>query len=93
MGLMQISSRIGAAFAPWVAKWLKVVHIILPFSLMGGSALISAVTLFWLPETQGKHTAETFGDEPKGNIGLYEMKKDLINMTVEEQDNFAYSES
>ena len=65
MGLLQITSRIGAALAPWVAKWLNVVHIILPFALMGGATLLSAFTLLYLPETKGKVTAETLEEEEK----------------------------
>ena len=58
MGFLQINSCIGSALAPWVAKWLKVVHIVLPFSLMGGSTFVAALLLLWLPETADKATAE-----------------------------------
>ena len=58
MGFLQITARIGSALAPWVAKWLKVVHIVLPFSLMGGSTFVAALLLLWLPETADKATAE-----------------------------------
>ncbi len=63
MGLLQITSRLGAAGAPWVAKFLKVVHSYAPFAVMGGVTLISTFTLLYLPETKDVSTAETI--EPK----------------------------
>ena len=59
MGFLQITARVGSAFAPCVAKWLQVVHVVLPLSLMGGSAFVAALLLLWLPETANKATAET----------------------------------
>ena len=63
MGYLQIASRIGSALAPWVAKSLIVVHIVLPFSLMGGSAVICAILLYSLPETATIETMETLHDQ------------------------------
>ena len=54
-----MTSRLGAALAPWVSKWLNVFHAVLPFSVMGGSSLIASILLLWLPETANKATAET----------------------------------
>ena len=58
MGLLQISSRIGAAGAPWVAKGLKDVHEYAPFLVMGVSSLIASFLMIRLPETKGQKTAE-----------------------------------
>ena len=58
MGLMQISSRIGSAASPWIAKSLKSVHKSVPFLVMGINSLIAAFLLFTLPETKGQRTAE-----------------------------------
>ena len=63
MGYLQIACRIGAAFAPWVTKWLITIHAALPFSVMGGSALICAIFLYWLPETANIDTMETLHDQ------------------------------
>ena len=63
MGYLQIAGRIGSALAPWVVKWLIGVHIMLPFSLMGGSAVICAILLCWLPETAHRKTMETLDDQ------------------------------
>ena len=63
LGYLQVTSRVGAALSPWVVKWLKIVNIILPFSLMGGSAIICSILLLWLPETANKKTAETLEDQ------------------------------
>ena len=63
MGYLQIASRLGSALAPWVAKWLIGVHVVLPFSLMGGSAVVCAVLLYWLPETAHMETMETLQDQ------------------------------
>ena len=81
MGFLQITARIGSALAPWVAKWLKVVHTILPFSLMGGSAFLAALLLLWLPETADKATAETLEtDDEKGKNGyLLQKISDDVN--------------
>ena len=59
MGFLQITARIGSALAPWVAKWLKVFHVAIPFSLMGGLSLIGAALLLKLPDTKGRATFET----------------------------------
>ena len=63
MGYLQIAARIGSALAPWVAKSLQGVHIVLPFSLMGGSSFICAILLLYLPETNNQKTAETIKDQ------------------------------
>ena len=83
---MQITSRIGAAFAPWVAKWLKVFHVVIPFALMGGATLVSAFTLFYLPETKGKQTAETLTEEPD-EVAMKYMKEVSERSADEEIEN------
>lgn len=67
MGYLQIAARIGSALAPWVAKSLQGVHIVLPFSLMGGSSFICAILLLYLPETNNQKTAETIEDQLDAN--------------------------
>ena len=67
MGYLQIAARIGSALAPWVAKSLQGVHIVLPFSLMGGSSFICAIMLLYLPETNNQKTAETIKDQLDSN--------------------------
>ena len=59
MGLLSVISRIGAASAPWVAQWLKHVHVVAPFALMGVLTLIGALLCILLKETNGMATAET----------------------------------
>jgi len=63
MGLLQISSRVGAASAPWVSEGLKSVHHVVPFLVMGASSFIATALMFLLPETKGKGTAEVIEDE------------------------------
>ena len=63
MGYLQICARIGSALAPWIAIWLKSFHMVLPFSIMGGSAFICALMLHWLPETANKKTPEKIADQ------------------------------
>lgn len=58
MGFLQVMSRIGAALAPWVTKWLVAYYAFLPFLLLGTSALVASITLYWLPETRDSCTAE-----------------------------------
>ena len=72
MGLLQISSRIGAAAAPWVAKGLKPVHHVLPFLAMGASSFIATALMLLLPETKGKGTAEVIegGKEQGRKMGV-----------------------
>ena len=76
MGYLQITSRIGSALAPWVAKWLIVVHAVLPFSLMGGFAVICAILLYWLPETAHMKTLETLHDQFDQNENMEFAKDD-----------------
>ena len=52
MGFLQITSRIGAASAPWVAKGLKALHKTVPFLFMGTITFASACSLLILPETK-----------------------------------------
>ncbi len=59
MSFMQISARVGSAMAPWLAKWLGVFHIAIPFSLMGALSLVSGIICLALPETRDSHTPET----------------------------------
>ena len=59
MGFLQITARVGSAFAPWIAKWLRVFHVTIPFSLMGALSLLSSVLLFILSETKDRETLET----------------------------------
>ena len=63
MGYLQIAARIGSALAPWVAKWLLAFSKVLPFALMGVSAFVCGVLLYFLPETANKRTAETIEDQ------------------------------
>ena len=91
MGYLQIAARIGSALAPWVAKWLKVVHIILPYSLMGGSAFLCGVLLLWLPETADKSTAETLDDQFCQNSNTCEMKE--VNGDVEKRKMLSEAEA
>ena len=67
MGVLQISSRIGAATAPWVAKGLKNVHAVAPFLVMGVSSLIAVASMLVLPETKGTKTAEVISTTPEKN--------------------------
>jgi len=72
MGLLQISSRVGAASAPWVSEGLKSVHHVVPFLVMGASSFIATALMFLLPETKGKGTAEVIEDEREQgkNLGV-----------------------
>ena len=70
MGYLQIAARLGSAMAPWVAKWLMVFHEVLPFSIMGASAVICAILLLWLPETADKKTLESLGDQFEENDNI-----------------------
>ncbi|XP_065064769.1 organic cation transporter protein-like isoform X2 [Rhopilema esculentum] len=59
MGFLQITARVGSALAPWIAKWLRVFHVMLPFSLMAALSLLSSVLLLNLSETKDRETLET----------------------------------
>ncbi|XP_057304312.1 uncharacterized protein LOC130641507 [Hydractinia symbiolongicarpus] len=59
MGFLQVTSRIGAASSPWIAKGLKVLHEAVPFAVMGTLGLLGVVFLFLLPETKGMATCES----------------------------------
>ena len=77
MGLLQISSRIGAASAPWVAKGLKTVHRYAPFLVMGVSSVLASIFMLLLPETKGRKTAEVIEDKSEhGPPVLAEFHKD-----------------
>lgn len=68
-----MTARIGSALAPWVAKWLQIFHVALPFSLMGGLSFIAGMLLLLLPETKNCKTADVLDDQFKpsqGNIDV-----------------------
>ena len=56
---MQITSRLGAASAPWIAKGVKSTHESLPFIIMGSLGLAGGIACFFLPETKGQEIHET----------------------------------
>ena len=72
MGFLQVMSRIGAALAPWVTKWLIAYYAFLPFLLLGSSALVASITLYWLPETRDCGTAEVLESVKKARDELLE---------------------
>ena len=72
MGFLQVMSRIGAALAPWVTKWLIAYYAFLPFLLLGCCALLASLTLYWLPETRDSGTAEVFEANGKAKSELVE---------------------
>ncbi|XP_066928941.1 organic cation transporter protein-like [Clytia hemisphaerica] len=59
MGFLQITSRLGAASAPWIAKAVRSVYAPLPFLIMGGLGLLGGISCLFLPETKGVQTQET----------------------------------
>lgn len=63
MGYVQITSRVGAMISPWVSDWLGIVHDRLPYAAMGALAVMAALFLYFLPETKGEATAETYQEE------------------------------
>ena len=76
MGFLQITSRIGAASAPWIGKAVAVHHPSLPFIIMGTLGLISGVLTLYLPETKGQETQETDNDVTEEVFFLGEFKSD-----------------
>lgn len=75
MGFLQVTSRIGAAAAPWVAKGLLLVSEKAPFVVMGGTALIGSLFLVFISETAGRPTLESSSYEDGGGGGSFTKKK------------------
>ena len=73
MGFMQVTSRLGAASAPWIAKGVKTTHESLPFIIMGSLGLLGGVVCFFLPETKGQEIQET--DEETSEMRLMNKPK------------------
>ncbi|EDO25629.1 predicted protein, partial [Nematostella vectensis] len=61
MGLVSVTSRFGAASAPFVVQMTRI-NTVLPFALMGSLTFIAAVACWFLPETRGKPTQEVMDD-------------------------------
>ena len=76
MGFLQVTSRIGAASAPWVAKGLKTLHKTIPFIFMGIATFIAAALLIVLPETKGVATPETGEVKQEMSVLLDESRND-----------------
>ena len=58
IGFLQIASRVGAACSPYISTSLGVLGERGPFIVMGGLAVIGALLVLLLPETQGKGLVE-----------------------------------
>ena len=86
MGFLQITSRIGAASAPWVAKSLLKLHSNLPFYVMGGLALLSSLVMILLPETKGMDTLETSKDVKKFTVKNDVRKESAMELTMKSKD-------
>ena len=69
MGYLQVTSRIGAASAPWVATGLLSVHTAAPYLVMSGASFLASFVLLYIPETSGKPILET-ADEPCDAMNL-----------------------
>ena len=67
MGFTQMTSRIGAVGAPFIAKGLKLIHLRAPFMFMGAIGALTSILLVFLPETKGKPTKETVTRRPTEN--------------------------
>ena len=89
MSLVQVASVLGAAGAPWVAKYLNVVHKYVPFAVMGGVTLISTFTLLYLPETKGVSTSETLEPQDDTRKSRFDKKMELSAANV----NLGFSKS
>jgi len=87
MGVFQITSRLGAASAPWVAQWLTHFHGPLPFLLMGGLAISAAVVSFALSETKDVETAEELPWKDK-NVHRKDKNKEMGECNVLQVENF-----
>ena len=61
MAFCIICSRVGGMLSPWVSKWLRKYSFRIPFALMGGLAVISAILLQTLPETKVRKSIEGIG--------------------------------
>ena len=71
MGMVSVSSRIGAASSPFVVQMTRI-NAILPFALMGSLSFIAAILCWFLPETLGRSTAEVMEDA-KQESGLSDL--------------------
>lgn len=71
MGMVSVSSRIGAASSPFVVQMIRI-NAILPFAVMGSLSFIAAILCWFLPETLGKSTAEVMEDA-KQESGLSDL--------------------
>lgn len=70
IGFLQVTSRIGAASSPWIAKALKKLHHTTPFIVMGVVSLLGALLLLLLPETKDRPTRELHVQSKQDKKGL-----------------------
>ena len=75
IGFLQITSRVGAASSPWIAKGLKALHGAAPFIVMGTLALIASIVCLILPETNGKPIKDTIEDDDEEEA----LEKDIVD--------------
>lgn len=87
LGVMSVTSRLGAASAPWVAQYLSFSSEYLPFLVMGSLSLICAALSIKLKETAGMPMAETLQDFNEDSKDGDDKKKKEIPPIIE--NNFA----
>ena len=80
MGFLQITSRIGAASAPWIAKGVKVVHETLPFIIMGSLGILAGILCWFLPDTKGQEIQETEDDFANNDSEIAKVGKSQFEM-------------
>lgn len=78
MGFLQITSRLGAATAPWIAVALLQVHRAAPYAVMSAATLLAPIPLLLVPETMGKLMADTEEEEDDDNSSISECEMPII---------------
>ena len=82
MGFVQITSRLGGGFAPWIAKGLQKYNRRVPFIVMGLIAIVSSVLLCFLPETKSQSTAELIDDKSSAKDNELKLMDENIALEV-----------
>lgn len=80
MNLCQISTRVGAATAPFITDILTNVTFWLPFVIMAGTGIGSALLSFVLPETRNKPIRQTYED-------MLERPSDSLHVQVDDMQS------
>ena len=80
MSFASFMARIGSSSSPFIIDVLKLVHVVLPFILMGCFSIVAGILSCCLPETKDIPTLETLEDDINLHSGRSKIPDQMMHM-------------